>query len=345
MLIPLFTSLLSLLFGLNEAELVFAGDAMMHQIQIDVAKQDDGTYDFSEYFTAITPWVSNADYAVVNLETSISKPPYSGYPCFNAPVQYVEALADAGFDMFLTANNHTLDRNDRGLRATIANLDERHLDHIGTYTNAAARDSVLPYIKNINGIKFGFLNYTYGTNGITSRDGTCVDYIDRALIATDVAAARRAGAEIIVLCIHWGDENRMLPNNTQRDLAEYIKSLDVDIIVGSHPHVVQPVELVERPDGRPQLLIYSLGNFISNMTRRDNRGGMMMRVVLRRGFDGIVNIVDADYRLVFTEPYDGSHNFRLQWVDKSEDPRAGEFARSARAIFDEHNVNITEDIP
>ncbi|MGM9860148.1 MAG: CapA family protein, partial [Muribaculaceae bacterium] len=171
MLIPLFTSLLSLLFGLNEAELVFAGDAMMHQIQIDVAKQDDGTYDFSEYFTAIAPWVSNADYAVVNLETSISKPPYSGYPCFNAPVQYVEALADAGFDMFLTANNHTLDRNDRGLRATIANLDERHLDHIGTYTNSAARDSILPYIKDINGIKFGFLNYTYGTNGIPLPDG------------------------------------------------------------------------------------------------------------------------------------------------------------------------------
>lgn len=108
----LFVSLYSLVFGYDEANIVFAGDAMMHQKQIDCARQSDNTYDYSDYFTDIAPYISGADYAVVNLETAVSAPPYSGYPCFNAPESYVDALQNAGFDLFLTANNHTLDRND-----------------------------------------------------------------------------------------------------------------------------------------------------------------------------------------------------------------------------------------
>lgn len=342
-LLPLAWSLLSLITGVDEAEIVFAGDAMMHQTQIDRARRADGTYDFDEYFAAVTPYVSRADYAVVNLETPISPAPYAGYPCFNAPAAFVDALSGAGFDMFLTANNHMLDRSDRGLRATLDSLDTRRLDHIGTYRNPAERAARIPFIKNINGIRTGFLNYTYGTNGITPRTDATVDYIDRRVIADDVAATRAAGAEIVIVCIHWGTENRLLPDNEQRKLAEYIRDLDVDVIIGGHPHMIQPAEMTVRPDGRPQVLFYSLGNYVSNMLRVDNRGGIMASVTLRRDIDGVARVADASYRLTFTEVGSPDHNFRVVWPDESDDPVARQFSTSARSIFDRHNVGVAED--
>jgi len=337
-------SLLSLLFGNDEAELVFAGDAMMHQGQLDAARRSDGSYDFSEYFTTITPYVLGADYAVVNLETPVSSTQhYSGYPCFNAPESYVDALADAGFDLFLTANNHTLDRRDRGLRATVECLDRKNLDHIGTYADRAGRDSILPLIKDINGIKVGFVNYTYGTNGIEPGRDVVVDYIDRNRIREDIAAARKAGAEIIAACIHWGVEYKLAPHSTQTSLAGFLTDeLGVELVIGGHPHVVQPMHMVDLPDGEQGLVVYSLGNFISNMKTRDTRGGAMVRVKLRRGDDGKVRVDKAQYTLVYTEPADASHNYRLVWPDRSADPRAAAFASAARNLVMSHNTSVSE---
>ncbi len=337
-------SFLSMILGIDEAEIVFAGDAMMHQGQIDAARCPDGSYDFNDCFDNIRSYVESSDYAVVNLETPISKPPYSGYPCFNSPDAYLDALADAGFDLFLTANNHTLDRRDNGLRNTIDALDARRLDHIGTYKNSAARTAALPFIKNINGIKVGFINYTYGTNGIQPGREVIVDYIDRETIKNDVERTRVAGAEIIVTCVHWGVEYRFLPHESQKSLAQYLTSLGVEVIIGGHPHVVQPMEF-DRSAGT-SLLVYSLGNFISNMKTRDTRGGAMVKVRLLRDSDGKVHVDDASYRLVFTEPPTaGNRNHRLQWVDMSDDPRAVAFAGSARNLFRQHNRNVLEDLP
>lgn len=336
-------SLLSMMLGIDEAEIVFAGDAMMHQGQIDAARRSDGSYDFTGCFDAVDGYVMSADYAVVNLETPTSTPPYSGYPCFNAPESYIDALSTAGFDLFLTANNHTLDRRDKGLRATIDRLDQRRLDHIGTYKNDSARIEALPLIKNLNNIKVAFLNYTYGTNGIAPGPKVKVDYIDCDLIKQDVDAARQAGAEVVIACVHWGVEYKLLPHSSQKSLADYIRGLGVDAIIGGHPHVVQPMELTD--DDSPQLTVYSLGNFISNMKTTDTRGGAMLKLVLRRGDDGKVRIVDTSYRLVFTEPPHKGENYRLEWVDRSDDPRAKAFARSARAVFGKHNVNVAEESP
>ncbi len=344
-LYPLLFSLISLIFGYDEAEIVFAGDAMMHQSQLDVARQADGTYDYSEYFSNINQYVSMADYAVVNLETPVSRPPYAGYPCFNSPESYISALKDAGFDMFLTANNHCLDRRDRGLKETIDVLDRYKLDHIGTYKTYEDRTTAIPLIKEINNIKVGFLNYTYGTNGITPGDEVVVDYINREQIKRDVDATRQAGAEIIIACPHWGVEYNKLPNASQKSLAEYLQSLGVEIIIGGHPHVIQPFEMTNTPDGSPQLLVYSLGNFISNMKTTDTRGGAMVKIVLRRDDTGKVKLIETSYRLVYTEPANGDHNFRLEWVDDSSDPRAAAFANAARNIFRQHNINVEEDIP
>lgn len=348
LLLPLFTSLVSLVFGYDEADMVFVGDAMQHKAQLEAAKNKDA-YDYSTYFGAIEPVVSTADYAVVNLETPVSGPPYSGYPCFNAPTEFVDALAAAGFDLFLTANNHTLDRGARGLRATVQNLDSRNLEHIGTYPDKESRISALPKIIDINKFKVGFLNYTYGTNGIEPRDCVVVDYIDRALIKADVEALRAAGAELVCVCIHWGDEYHLLPNTAQKHLADFLEAIGVDMIIGGHPHVIQPMELrPNRYDGTKNvLLVYSLGNFVSNMRTPDTRGGAMVHVKLFRGEDKKAQVKAADYSLLFTVPADGNNkNFRVMEADSVSDsrwqPHAREFARRARAIFDKHNIGVAE---
>lgn len=338
-------SLLSLLFGSEEAEIVFAGDAMMHKAQIEAAARPGGVFDFKEYFSSVDDYFTTADYAVVNLETPVAGAPYSGYPCFNAPDAFVDALSEAGFDLFLTANNHTLDRHGHGLIKTTALLDSLGLDHIGTYARPATRDSVMPFIKEINGMRIGFLNYTYGTNGIRPSGNVVVDYIDRQLVSNDVASAREAGAELLIACVHWGVEYNLLPHPEQTSLARYLGQLGVDVVIGGHPHVVQPMEMTEKESGDRHLLVYSLGNFISNMKTRDTRGGAVVRIKIARDDDGKVRLKDASYRLVFTEPADSHHNFRLKWADVSRDDRAREFSRTARDLFMRHNKGITEDKP
>lgn len=347
-LIPLFTSLASLVFGNSEADLVFVGDAMQHQAQLDAARKGKD-YDYTGYFDDIKPFVSVADYAVVNLETPVSTPPYSGYPCFNAPPAFLDALADAGFDLFLTANNHTLDRGARGLRKTIEELDVRRLAHTGTFANDSARAESVPMIVNVNDFKIGFLNYTYGTNGISPRDGVVVDYIDRPAIRRDVENSRKAGAELICVCVHWGDEYKLLPNASQRYLADFLEAIGVDMIIGGHPHVIQPMEL--RPNkyypDKNILLVYSLGNFVSNMKTADTRGGALAHVKLFRSDDKKPMVQSAVYRLLFTIPgTPGSSNYRVMEADSVKDSawraRAAEFSRRARQIFDKHNIAVPE---
>lgn len=343
LLIPMIYAGLALAGQYDTAEIVFAGDAMMHQKQIDVAKRPSGVYDYSEYFDEVAPYISAADYAVVNLETPTAGAPYSGYPCFNAPESYIDALADAGFDMFLTANNHTLDRRDRGLKATIQALDRRELDHIGTYTDASDRAARLPFVKCIKGIKVGFINYTYGTNGIKPGSTVKVDYIDRNLIKSDVQAARDAGAEIIVACVHWGVEYTLVPHNTSVSLANYLDDLGVEVVIGGHPHVIQPMEF--KTDGTPRFRVYSLGNFVSNMTKTDCRGGAMVKIKLSRDDSGKAYVDDVSYRLTFTKLAGSGHNFRVVWADDVNDAVANQFKANARAAYSKHNIGVAEELP
>lgn len=344
--IMLFT-LSSLFSGNDGASIVFAGDAMQHQAQIDAARRADGTYDYSGCFDAVAPYVDAADYAVVNLETPLGGKPYTGYPCFSAPDSYLDALTDAGFDLMLTANNHTLDKRDKGLVRTLDRLDAAGIDHIGTYRNREQRDSVIPLLRNICGFDIAFLNYTYGTNGITLRTPAVVDYIDRELIKSDIAKARERGAEIVIVCIHWGIEYDLLPSRAQKELADFLIDSGTDIVIGGHPHVVQPMEIRHKPDGKKALVVYSLGNFISNMKTRDTRGGAIVKVNLTRGDDGIAAVDTATYRLVFTVPPTAGSNFRLVPAEKCDNStwraHCKAFEQSAQSLFDKHNIGVTRD--
>ena len=340
-----------MVFGFDEAELLFAGDAMQHRAQLDAAREsvNPPAYDYSGCFDAVAPLVSDADFAVVNLETPVSAPPHSGYPCFNAPPEFIDALAAAGFDYFLTANNHTLDRHARGLRSTISHLDARCLPHTGTHSTDSARRADVPSIVNVNNFAIAILNYTYGTNGISPRDGVVVDYIDRDLIRRDVERARAANPDFVAVCIHWGDEYKLLPNTAQKSLADFLESIGVDMIIGSHPHVIQPMEF--RPNryfpDKNVFLVYSLGNFISNMKTPDTRGGALAHLRLVRGDDNVARMEAPSYSLVFVLPPDGeSDNFRLVPADSCPDgawkTRCEQFTSRARRIFDAHNVGVPE---
>ncbi len=348
--IALITALNSVLFAPAEATLLFAGDAMMHQLQIDVARQSDGSYSFDGYFDDIAPLIKEADYAVVNLETPAALGHFSGYPMFNSPDAYIDELKKAGFDMMLTANNHTLDRRDHGLIRTVDLLDAKELDHIGTYRNDAARDSIMPFIKDINGFQIGFLNYTYGTNGIDVQGNVVVDYIDREKIDRDIRQARNQGAELICVAVHWGQEYKLLPNSHQKSLADFLFEQGVDMVIGGHPHVIQPMEMRCSSGGDNRFLVYSLGNFISNMKTKDTRGGAIARVHLTRDDFGKAIISSADYDLVFTVPGEkGGDNFRLVYADSCDDRRwishARAFSSSAKNIFDNHNINVNQRQP
>lgn len=349
LLFSLLFSWISFLFGNSEAEIVFAGDAMQHKAQIDAARQPDGSHNYDDCFRLIAPYISNADYAVVNLEAALGGKPYTGYPCFSAPDSYPYALARAGFDMMLTANNHTLDRRDKGLVRTLDILDSKGINHVGTYRNKAERDSVLPLIVDIKGFKVAFLNYTYGTNGIPIQGDVIVDYIDKELIKADVTKARQKGAEIITACIHWGNEYQLLPHSSQKSLAEYLCDLGVDLIIGGHPHVIQPMEMrYNKKHNKNILVVYSLGNFISNMKTRDTRGGALVKVRLTRDYSGKAQLENAHYRLVFTVPPTSSMpNFQLvpteEYTTGAWSIQCKAFTNSAENIFNRHNVNVPRD--
>lgn len=327
------------------ATLVFAGDAMMHKGQLAAARQADGSYDFSGYFDAFEDYIASADYAVANLETPLGTSNFTGYPCFNAPGTYADELKSKGFDMLLTANNHTLDRRDKGLCTTIEMLDEKGIDHVGTYRNVAERDTVLPMIRSINGIDIAFLNYTYGTNGITVQGDVVVDYIDRRKMSGDIKRAREAGAELVCAAVHWGDEYVLLPNASQRRLGDYLIEEGVDMVIGGHPHVIQPMEMRTDSTGRKHLLVYSLGNFISDMKKTDTRGGSMLRVHVSRDRVGVAHVDSASYRLVFVEPGAPGRNHHLVDPDSCRSQWRGQasaFSANARRIFGKHNVSVPE---
>lgn len=356
LLITLF-SLISFITGAEApgkpvgADLLFVGDAMQHQAQLDQALSEGGgkRYDYSKCFHLIAPAIMEADYAVCNLEVPLGGGPrYSGYPCFSAPDSYAKALKDAGFDLFLTANNHCLDSGDKAARRTLLALDSLGVDHIGTYRDAAQRKQLVPFIKNINGIKFAFLNYTYGTNGIEPRDGMEVALINRDKMKQEIKAARDAGAEMVVVAVHWGVEYVLLENAGQRDLANFLVDQGVDLIIGGHPHVIQPMKVVRNEkENKDVLVVYSLGNFISNMKTGDTRGGALVRVRVERDENGTARFKHADYDTFFSaKPTGPGTNFtvipssRPDLIPASQRNHWQIFDKSARRIFDQHNVEV-----
>ena len=257
---------------------------MQHKAQLDAALQSDGTYDYSGCFTQVTPEIEAADIAVCNFETTLGGAPYSGYPQFCSPDAYAEAVRDAGFDIFLTANNHCMDTRTRGLIRTLDVLDSLGIKHLGTYRSQTERDSVYPYIIKHGTIRIALLNYTYDTNGIPVAKPCIVNYIDTTVIKKDIIRAKELNADCIIACMHWGTEYMTEPDKDQKKLEDWLYAHGVDHIIGSHPHVVQPVRTLPDYRNRPirHLTVWSLGNYISNMSAPNTDHGLAVTLHLQK---------------------------------------------------------------
>ena len=294
--------------------LLIAGDLMQHMPQIKSARQSDGSYDYGECFAGIKAEVERADIAIANFETTLAGQPYSGYPQFSAPDDFLSAVQSAGFDIMLTANNHCVDTRRKGLERTLTMMDSLGMAHLGTYRTLDERERTYPYLIEKNGLRIVLLNFTYDTNGIPVPQPCHVNLMDTLEIAADLDKARQMKPDAIIALPHWGIEYQTLPSKEQREMAAWLLSHGVDHIIGGHPHVVQPLEL--RNDGR-NLVAWSMGNLVSNQSKPNTYGGYMVRLdITKSGLQ--TTLSDCYYTLYWvSRPPDNGyrHTYRILPID------------------------------
>ncbi len=331
---------------IQQVDLLFAGDIMQHEAQLKMARQSNGEYSFSYCFRHIKEFVRSADISVANLETTIGKSGYSGYPSFCAPDSFLFAVKDAGFKVLLFANNHCMDKGKRGALHTLDMLDSLQIAHCGVYRNAKEREERYPLIVEEKGVRVAILNYTYSTNGREIPSPMVVNLIDKETIARDIQSAREKRADAIIACMHWGDEYVSLPPQRVKELGDWLIEQGVDHIIGNHPHVVQPLEIRESsttPDRN--VVAYSTGNLVSNMSLRRTDGGMMIAMKLMK----ILNYTrprNVHYLLTWIAPKseDGKRDFTIYPAATTEidgweyaEQKRQLFINDCRSLFDKHN--------
>ena len=278
------------------------GDVMCHNTQyIDAYNSSTDSYDFSYVFEDIKNYIEAADISIGSLETTFAGKDrgYSNYPTFNSPEELAYDLSEMGLDVLSTAGNHSLDKGFSGLSNTLDVLDDANISHSGTYRSQEDRDSVL--IEDVKGVKVAILSYTYGTNGIPipSDKEFCVNLIDRDLIKEDIENAKSQNADVIIACMHWGIEYQTKPNSEQEDLADFLFQNGVDIILGNHPHVLQPMEKksITLEDGTVKdcFVVYALGNFICDQNAENTRNSIILNLDITKNSDGKISIDKVDY--------------------------------------------------
>ncbi len=302
------------------------GDIMCHNTQYwDAYNKSTDEYDFSYVFDDIKDYTLSPDITVANLETSFAGKDrgYSNYPTFNSPDSLAKAVADIGVDVISTAGNHCLDMGFSGLSRTIDVLDSYGISHLGTYKSEEAQKEIL--FKTVKGIKIAFIDYTYGTNGIPVPKGKdfCVNLINRDLIKSQIDKAKSEEADIIVACMHWGTEYRTTANDEQIDLADFLFQNGVDIILGNHPHTLEPMEkrTVTLPDGSSKdcFVIYALGNFICDQNAENTRNSIILNLNLSFDSDKKLSFDSISYVPIYMykNPNVSSHKFKLLNIEKT----------------------------
>jgi len=278
--------------------LVFAGDIMGHDEQIRGAWKDaTKSYDYEPTFRYIRPFIEEADIAIGNLEVTLAGPSYTGYPQFSSPDDLAEAASAAGFDVMIQSNNHALDRGVKGFNRTLNILDTLDFIHTGTFRNPDERVINYPLILEKNNIRIALLNYTYGTNGLIIPPPCIINRIDTVMIKADLQKARLACPDFVIVTMHWGEEYQRTENRQQQQLAAFLFRHGADAIIGSHPHVIQPVRKYY-PDpldsSKYNIVVYSLGNFVSNQRAQYKDGGILFRIQLLKSPGGTV-VSDYNY--------------------------------------------------
>ena len=323
------------------------GDIMFHKEQLQAARQSDGSYDFELQFRFIKSSLAAADFTMANLETTVGKykdTNYSGYPQFNSPESVLQTLKDCGVDFFTMANNHMLDRWFDGLKQDVNLVEQYGFGHVGAYRTKEERNT--PVVMEVGGIKLGFVAYTHTTNTMEKSSDKAVfeyavPYLYKADIEGDVQALRDAGAEVIIAFPHWGEENTYIPDSTQKKYAARLAKAGVDIIIGSHSHMVEPMQVVygTGDDGRPRQVfcIYSMGNFISAMTLKRTDNGIILDFTIREQADGTFQVEDIGYVPVYVWKESGQYTVLpiLKYRDNKPDLMSDEQYQRMLESYDE----------
>lgn len=300
--------------------LTAAGDCLMHNTQIWSGMQQDGSYSFPTFFADVEYLIKQGDYSSTNFEAPMAGADagYSGYPIFNSPDAAAEAFANAGFDLIITANNHILDKGFDGALRTMQVLHDSDLDTVGTYLSAEDKQQFL--IKDIRNVKVGYLAYSYSTNGmpVPPEHPYFFNFLDPEQILADIEALRPQ-VDVLVLVLHWGVEYSPQPTNEQKDLARQFLTAGADIILGSHPHVIQSMEVLKIND-KDKFVIYSMGNFISHQKGLERNSGIVLKLKLTKDFDsGKTILSEVSYTPTYSHFYEanGKLNFRVVPVEKT----------------------------
>ena len=342
--------------SVKQLSFLFVGDIMGHDSQINSAYNEASkTWNYADGLVHLKPLFEKVDFAIANLEVTLAGPPYKGYPQFSSPDQLAIDFKQAGIDIFATANNHSCDRRKKGIIRTIDVLDSIKVKRVGTYKDSADHAANHPLIIEKKGIKVALLNYTYGTNGIPVPKPTIVNLIDQSTIVRDIKKAQSMHADQIIIFMHWGLEYQSEPNKQQIELAEYCIAKGADIIIGSHPHVIQKaVWQKQNTNDKDTLIAYSLGNFVSNQRKPRTDGGMMFEFTLKKE-NKTTKVVDAGYYLTWVNKTtkSGKTKFEILPCSNFEDKaeyfdsevmynKMKTFVADSRKLMNSQNRNVEE---
>lgn len=342
----------------NEISLLFVGDIMGHSPQITSAyNPKTKKYNYDTVFHYMKPIFESVDYTIANLEVTLGTKPYDGYPQFSSPMALAESMKWSGIDVVVTSNNHSCDRRKRGVEKTIKILDSLNLAHTGTFYSQAHKDTTSPLIIEKNGIKVALLNFTYGTNGLNPTYPNIVNYLDSATILRDIEKAKTKNPDKIIAFVHWGLEYKDIQNKEQEAINKLFNDNGVNIVVGSHPHVLQPMKWEKDSVKQTEkLVVYSLGNFVSNQRAHRKDGGAVFELTLTK--DSVdTKIKEANYILtwVHVPVKDGKKDYLVLPASQYEDNpkffdsveqynKMKKYIAHGRKLLGEENINITEKI-
>ncbi len=336
--------------------LLFIGDIMGHYAQINAALDTTtGEYNFDRTFRKVSPLIQKADFAIANLEVTLAGAPYSGHPRFSSPDELALAAKESGIDILLTANNHASDYNLNGIKRTINVLDSIDVRHTGTFLDKAHKDSSNLMIMEKGSIRIGLLNYTESTNGRKVPKPAIVNLMDTTAMQKDIDKALAKNLDKLVVFLHWGIEYDSAPSKSQRMTAGFLFRKGVDIIIGAHPHVIQPMEFIPAKDGsKQQFIAYSLGNFVSDQRTRKRDGGAMVEITISKT-KNISEITDYGYHLTWVNKpiIKGRRSYEVLVCKDYEDSdfkgltefsknRMKRFIKDSRALLDSLNINVKE---
>ncbi|MFC2110975.1 CapA family protein [Bacteroidota bacterium] len=320
LLFTIYFSIFSLIvFGqdsiqVDTVSLIFVGDIMGHDPQIASAFDTaTGSYDYDFTFKNIGHIVGNVDFAIANLEVTLAGQPYTGYPKFSSPDELASSCKKVGFDVLVTSNNHSCDRGKDGILRTLNILDSLKIKHTGTFRDSLERDTCNLLVLKKGNMSLGLLNYSYGTNGEPIPFPTKVNQIDTTLMLFDIEKSKKDSLDKLIVLVHWGLEYKSHPSQKQLSLSKFLFKNGVDIVIGSHPHVLQRIEYHAKTDTtKESFIVYSLGNFVSNQRTRKRDGGLMLELTLTKTNNETI-ISDMGYHLTWVNKpkINGKTNFEI----------------------------------